>query len=117
MEQIEIYFLEDNELIEYEAVSKGYRNDVYIKINIDVFKLNIYDNVRLIQDFDSEIEDYGYFSIEPNIILVKEVNKNEIITIIINLYKDKYFNFIKPISDFNITEFKLIKTIDIASLD
>ena len=111
MEQIEIYFSEDNELTEYEAINKGYRNDVYIKINMNIFKVNIYDSVRLIQDFETEIENYGYFSIEPNIILVKEVKKEEIVKIIAYLYNEKYFNSIKPISDFDIKNFKLVKTL------
>jgi hypothetical protein len=31
MNEIDVYFLDDSELAEYEAISKGYRIDVYVK--------------------------------------------------------------------------------------
>ncbi|MEK5445409.1 hypothetical protein [Paenibacillus sp. FSL R7-0331] len=75
MSEIKVYFLEDTELAEYEAVNKGFRLDVYVKIADDIFNVAVYDIVRLQQDFELEAENYGYHSVDPNLILVRKVKK------------------------------------------
>lgn len=59
--------------------NKGYRLDVYVGIDSDLFKINVYDIVRLQQDFESEIQNYVYYAVDPNLVIVKEVNQSEII--------------------------------------
>lgn len=108
MEKINIYFLYDTELSEFEAIEKGYRLDVFVKIGNDYFNLRVFDIVRLQQEFESEVENEGYFAVEPNLILVKEVNKKEIINTIKSLYKQKYFEEIKSVSNINISELVLV---------
>lgn len=103
MNKYEIYFLHDNELAEHEAISKGYRNDVYIKINDQWFRLSVYDNIRLQQDFEEEIETNGYYSIEVNLVLVKETSKREIQKIIENLYNEGYFKKLKPLESLELS--------------
>ncbi|KUP24591.1 hypothetical protein AWJ19_19900 [Paenibacillus sp. DMB5] len=92
-------FLEDTELVEYEAVNKGFRNDVYVKLADGLFNVLFYDSVRLQQDFESEVENYGFYSIDPNLILVSAVNKEEIVFVIENLYRQQYFEKLKPASN------------------
>ena len=109
MNQLKIYFLYDDELSEYEAINKGFRVDVFVKIDNQFFNLRIYDMIRLQQDFDCCIDRDGYYPVDPNLVLVTEVTKNEIVNTVKNLYTQKYFNEIKPASVVNIE--KLIEII------
>ena len=96
---INIYFSVDSELSEYEAISKGYRVDVYVEINGPIYNLRIYTIIRLQQDFESEIEANEFYLPDPNIVLVKSANRLEIINTINFLYDCDYFSSIKPIDD------------------
>lgn len=104
MEELKIYFQYDTELSEFEAVQKGYRVDVFVKVNNQYFNLRVFDIIRLQQEYESEIESGGYYAVEPNLVLVKEVNKKEIIFTIKNLYKQKYFEELKPIDNIKTEE-------------
>ncbi len=95
MEEIKVTFEDDTELAEFEAISKGYRNDVYVTIDKSIFNVAIYSMVRLQQDFESEVNNYGFYSIDANLILVKETSRKEIVEVIKNLYEDGYFKKIK----------------------
>lgn len=97
MSDFTVIFTDDTELAEYEAVNKGYRNDVFVKIQEDYYNLKVYDIVRLKQDFDSEVEAYGYYSAEPNLVLVTEVSTDNVMKIIAQLYEDGYFHHLKPV--------------------
>lgn len=99
MDELKIIFLADSELDEFEAISKGYRNDVFINVSNKLFNVSVYDIVRLQQDFESELEEYGYFSIEPNLVLVKEVSKEQISLTVNKLFKQGYFDNLKPIDE------------------
>ncbi|MGO4733736.1 hypothetical protein [Paenibacillus sp. 2KB_22] len=105
MDEIKVYFLEDTELAEYEAISKGYRNDVIVTVSDIIYRVYVYDIVRLQQDFESELENYGYYSIEPNLVLVREVSKENIQLTIKALYEQKYFENLKPIDKSSIGDF------------
>lgn len=101
---LDIYFSEDSEVAEYEALSKGYRIDVYVKIDENVFNLSVYTLIRLQQDFDTECETYGFYTPDPNIIFVKEVKKNEIITTVNRLFEQKFFEKLKPLDRIDVLE-------------
>lgn len=105
MDTIKIYFLEDTELAEYEAVSKGYRNDVIVAISELFYHIYIYDIVRLQQDFELELENYGYYSIEPNLVLVKEASKEMIQLTIKALFEQNYFDNLKPVDKSSVGDF------------
>ncbi len=94
-----IYLLDDSELALFEANQKGYRNDVYVRIKHNYYKVNIYSYVRIVQDFETEHAEYGYFSIDNNIVLVKEVTNEEIKSVLFNLIKQNYFADVKPIDN------------------
>ena len=87
-----IIYEDNTEIAEYEAVNKGYRKDVIVIIDGRKYKLYITDMNRLHQDFDSEIEDYGFYQNEPNTIIVKEVSKDEIEKTINNLIIEGFFD-------------------------
>ncbi|MGE5329542.1 MAG: hypothetical protein ACM3KR_08550 [Deltaproteobacteria bacterium] len=105
MSELDIYFSDDSELAEYESTSRGYRTDVYVKINNNIFNVRVYAMIRLQQDFESEIESYGYYATEPNLILVKDANKEEIIATIKKLYEQKYFEELKTVENIDISQF------------
>ena len=105
MREIEIFFSEDSERSEYEATSKGYRSDVYAKVRNKIYKLNIFTLLRLGQEFEYAMEKEGNYYLDPNIVLVRETNKNEIINTINNLFEQNYFEKIKE------TEYKEISDV------
>jgi len=104
MKDISIYFSEDTEVSEYEAINKGYRIDVYVKVRENIFNVSVYTLTRLQQDFQHECEEYGYYHGEPNLILVREANRNEIICTINVLFRQKYFERIMPLECLNVSE-------------
>lgn len=99
MKEIIVIFEDDTELAEFEAIGKGYRNDIYVTINRSTFNVIAYSMVRLQQDFESEINDYGFYSIEANLIIVKDTNKEEIIETIRKLYDQGLFEKLKPLKE------------------
>ena len=107
MESLSIYFSEDTEWTEFEATNKGYRIDVYAKIGGSIFNLRVYTLVRLQQDFETDWETAGSYLAEPNLVLVRDTNKEEIISTVNELYRQKFFEHIKPADDIDIL--KLVK--------
>lgn len=99
MRDVEIYLTDKSELAEFEAIQKGYRVDVYVKIYDEVFNVKVYDIVRLKQDFEDEVAQDGYYSIDSNLILVSQVSRTEICYTIENLFRERYFDNLKPISN------------------
>ncbi|OGO90607.1 MAG: hypothetical protein A2Y17_01485 [Clostridiales bacterium GWF2_38_85] len=98
MNNIKIYFEDDTENAEDLAINKGYRHDVYVKINNDIYNVRVYSLIRLQQDFITDITQLGYFAVEPNLILVNDVNRKEIIETINKIHKNfAYFKDIKPV--------------------
>ena len=87
-----ILYGEKTEIAEFEAINKGYRNDITVVINEKKYKLYITDMIRLHQDFDSETEDEGTFQNEPNMIIVKEVSNEEIEKTIEELFNQGFFD-------------------------
>ena len=97
MKGIKVNFEYDTELAEFEAINKGYRNDIHVTIGKCTFNVRVYSIVRLQQDFESEFNNYGFYSIDANLILVNETNKAEIINTINKLYEDGFFEKLKPL--------------------
>ena len=89
--KLEILFEYDTELAEFEALNKGYRGDVIVKIGDKSYKVYVTSMIRLQQDFEMEIQDSGYYLSVPNMIIVKETTKQEIHDTIIQMFECKYF--------------------------
>lgn len=104
---INVYFSDDSEAFEIEAVDRGWRNDVYVLIDNILFHLNVYTLERLGQDFKTELEYCGYYTVDSNMILVASSDKETIISTILHLYTQKYFEEIKPENNNNVD--KLMK--------
>lgn len=99
MDELSIYFANDSDIAELEAISKGYRTDVFVKINESIYSINIYTMNRLTQDFQSEVNNYGFYAPEPNLVIVVESKKNEIIETVKKIFKQQFFNDIKPVEN------------------
>lgn len=97
MEKVKVTFEDNTELAEFEAISKGYRNDVYVTIDKCTFNVAVYSMVRLQQDFESEVNNYGFYSVEANLVLVKEASRKEIVEVVNELFEEGYFNKIKSL--------------------
>jgi hypothetical protein len=97
MKDITIYCNESSELASFEALSRGYRQ-IYVSKGNDFFMLNVYDIIRLQQDFLVEIESSGFYGVEPNIVVVKEVTNKNVVFTVEQLYEQHYFDFLKPIN-------------------
>lgn len=95
---IEVYFDENSELAELEAIHKGYRVGVYVKVEEEFYQLSVYTITRLNQDFEEEVNAYGIYDPEVNLVLVDEANTESIIKIAQRCFDIGYFNDIKAIS-------------------
>lgn len=63
-----------------------------------MYRLNIYTPTRLVQDFNSEIKDYGFYSADENTVLISETDKKSIISLILKLHGGGYFGRIKSVT-------------------
>lgn len=96
MAKLEIIYMFEDEETHFMSPVRGFRNHVFIRLESDIFHLNIFHIVRLNQEFEFEIKKKGYYSIKENIILVKDVTKEEIAKTVLGLYEGHYFRYIKP---------------------
>jgi hypothetical protein len=107
---LEIYLEDASEHAELEAINRGYRLDVYVKLGELFFKVAIYDIVRIKQEFEIEVEAKRYYAIGPNLILVKEVSFGEIKLTVAKLVEQKFFDELKPLNDQLIQSLNLTKS-------
>lgn len=101
-------FSSKDEYINELAQAKGYRLDIVIKIEELLYELAVFDTCRLLQDFTSDYEQYNYYQIENNLILVKEVTIEEIIKTVQGLYMQDFFKRLSPSNDIDLTLLKRV---------
>jgi hypothetical protein len=102
---INIFFEDGTEFAELEAVQKGYRTNVIVEIDNIFYKINIISLHRLTQEF-IEIKKQGkFYNMEPNLLLVEDCSKQEIIeTVLYQVKHSCFFEETKPYCDFNANE-------------
>ena len=96
MNEISIYFFEDNELTEFMFQEKEYRTDVIVKIGNNYFNPDVITPHRLMIDFKCMIENVGFYECDPCLILVEDLSKKNIIETILKLNDAGYFLKLKP---------------------
>ncbi|MGC6768045.1 hypothetical protein [Enterococcus sp. LJL51] len=96
-----VYFENNSEVMTYESFNKGYREDVFVVIENKAYQLNVYTMIRLKQDFELEIKDYGFYEMVPNLILVNECQEEDIIKTIKELQERGFFSALKPLKSFD----------------
>jgi len=87
-----IFFGDTSKVAEFEAFNKGFRRDVFIQIDFKIFNPVFYDIIRIVEDFEQEYATYGYYDIEPNLILLKDVTTKSIIETSLKLIQQKFFD-------------------------
>lgn len=92
-----VIFEDDSELATFEAINKGYRGDVIVQIGDNAYKVYITSMTRLLQDFEQEVAESGFYLPEHNTIIVQEVTRSEIECTIERLYRCKYFESINAL--------------------
>jgi hypothetical protein len=109
MNKVQVFCQDSSHLAEFEASNRGYRGDIYVETGSgNIYHLHVYDTTRLQQDFETELEMYGFFSIEPNIVLVQEVLLTNIKATIQGLSKQGFFEKLKSLEKNNLGELNLI---------
>ncbi len=94
-----IEYENDTDLAEFEAINKGYRNDIIVNIKGCRFRIYATTMRRLEQDFETEIKEYGFYEVEPNIVIVESATKESIESTIEYLFKCKYFEKLHETGD------------------
>jgi len=89
--EYKIIYENDTELAALEAIERGYRSDVIVEIGEKKYKVCIMSMIRLQQEFKAERQYYGYYSADPNMLLVEDATKEEIEKVINVAFEEKYF--------------------------
>lgn len=87
----EIIFEDNTKLADIEGEDRGYRSDIIVRIGNRSYQIYVTSLIRLQQDFETEFEYKGYFQSEPNMVLVQNTTRNEIIETIKKMYECGYF--------------------------
>lgn len=104
----QVFCIYNDDLSNIEALRRGFRGDIFAQVNSLFYQLAVYDITRLRQDFESEVTNNDFFDIEPNIILVKQVERKDILNTINKLFLSSYFDRIKPSKDIDVAELSLL---------
>ena len=73
-----IYKIPELQWSDEEAYEKGRRDDLVLENEGHFYRLNIYDSISFRQEVQREVSYYGYSVLEPNLIILNEVTRNEI---------------------------------------
>ena len=88
---IKIIYENDTKRAEVEALERGVRFDIFVLIGEKKYKIHVTTLLRLQQDVETDMDYYGYYIAEPNILIVDEVTKEKISFIVEKMYKCHYF--------------------------
>lgn len=94
---IQIFFDEDNECINDYHKERDYRFGIIVVKNSKKYVVNIYGITRLNQEFNDSLLSGETFYIEPNLIIVKNVDKESIIKSIVDIEKE--YNFFSQLKE------------------
>ena len=73
-----IYKIPELQWSDEEAYEKGRRDDLVLENEGHFYRLRIYDSVSFRQEVQCDVSYYGCSVLEPNLIILKEVTRNEI---------------------------------------
>ena len=89
--EFKIVYEDDTALAEFEAQNRGCRKDIIVIIGEKKYKMHVISMIRLQQDYEAEKREWGHYISEPNTLIVQEVTKKEIETIITKMFHCNYF--------------------------
>lgn len=73
-----IYKIPELQWSDEEAYEKGRRDDLVLENEGHFYRLRIYGSISFQQDVQREVSYSGYSVLEPNLIILNEVTRNEI---------------------------------------
>lgn len=94
---LEIYFSENDNLSETEAIFRGWRGDIIVKIGDLLYKIQVITPDRLLVDFNSILDSGKAPMFNQPLILVHKTDTASIINIIIKLCETDFFSNIQAI--------------------
>ena len=83
----------------FEAECKEYISGLKVEIDGKAYIVNICSIYRINQEFQMEMEYYGYYVTEPNLIIVDEVTPEKIKLALESNYKNRYFDKIGALNE------------------
>lgn len=106
MEELKIFFSEDTEEMEMICTAeKGFRWDVVVQIGNRFYEPQYYTLNKLIWSFNVYKEMKRAYLIEPCLILVENVGKEDIIKTTLELHKNRdFFSHFKPVENIDTTK-------------
>lgn len=103
---IKIFFDEDNEYSEFTYYEKDCRFGIIVVLNEKKYKINVYGITRLNQEFNECIKNNEIFFVEPNLIIVKDVTKQNIIDAILCISNEYiFFSQLKIENDIDLSKY------------
>ena len=103
MADIQIFVLDPSNDAELEAISKGYRKDIYAKVGDDYFRLVFYEVNALAKEYEYYTQTQGFYPIDNNICIVYEMNPTSIVETIHTMNYYHFFLEAKPADVTNLT--------------
>jgi len=93
---MKILVLNNSDSYILEMKNKGFRDDVFVQIGNNYYKMFLYDKTRLIQDYDLSVLTMKSYVPEPNMLIVDKLTNDQIIEFIRACYEEDYFEYLKP---------------------
>lgn len=93
------YFTQDSSESDYNCIHNGYREGIYVRVGTDIFNLVAYSLKKFRQILHQHFSKREYYwSKNPNMLLVRQTSKREIMYLIHKLHSEqKYFSYLKPL--------------------
>ena len=95
MNELEIFVHDASDEYEYDfGIQKGYWDNIYVRKNCRVFRVNIITLDRMIQDCQTNLDYFGCYLTDPNIVLVDKALKANIIKTLLKQNEMQFFEHI-----------------------
>ena len=94
-QRIEIYVKDNSQEKNLLCKARGYRRDIFVKVNENFYKMNVFSFTYLKQYLQNQYELEKVYCIEPNLLIVRSVSKKNIIDTILKQAQNFYFDEIK----------------------
>ncbi len=94
MKKVSIYFGDDSKAAEMDHFNRCYRSDVFVQIDELLFNVVFFDPDRLVEEFHLQYERQGFYDIDPNLVLLKDITTEAIIKTTLALVEKKYFEYL-----------------------
>ena len=92
---IEIYAEDDSKTKNLLYKTRGYRRDIYVKLQDKFYKMNVFSFTYLKQFLQNQYKLNKIYNIGANLLIVKTLSKNEIVATILKEAQNHYFEELK----------------------